>query len=99
MAEKSKILIKIHERGIVSICDEELIGKTFKTKTERLEVNERFFRGEKRSEDFIAEMLKATGNATIVGKSSVDFAVRRGFIDKKCVKKIGKAPVAYIFAV
>lgn len=75
------------------------MGKTFETKTEKLEVNERFFNGEARSEDFIAEILKATGNATIVGKNSVDFAVRHGFVDKNCVKKIGKAPVAYIFAV
>ncbi|MDI6737985.1 MAG: DUF424 family protein [Nanoarchaeota archaeon] len=94
-----KILIKIHPKGVVSLCDENLIGKTFETKTEKLEVNERFFKGEARSGDFIVEILKDTGNATIVGKNSVDFAVRHGFIDKNCVKKIGKAPVACIFAV
>lgn len=95
----ARILIKIHPKGIVSLCDENLIGKTFETKTEKLEVIERFFKGEARSEDFIAEILKGAGNATIVGKNSVELAARHGFVDKNCVKKIGKVPVAYIFAV
>ncbi|MDD4877451.1 MAG: DUF424 family protein [Candidatus Nanoarchaeia archaeon] len=94
-----RILIKIHPKGIVSLCDENLIGKTFETKTEKIEIIERFFKGEARSEDFVAEILEATGNATIVGKNAVEFAVKRGFVDKNCVKKIGKVPVACIFAV
>lgn len=95
----AKILIKIHSKGVVSVCDENLIGKTFESKAEKLEVSERFFKGEERSEEFIAEILKGTGNATIVGKNSVALAVKHGIISKSCTKKIGKVPVAFIFAV
>lgn len=93
------ILIKIHDKGIVSVCDSELIGKSFESGNLQLEVNEHFFKGEERSEGFITEILKAAGNATIVGKKSVELAVRNGIIDKKAVKKIGGVPVAYLFAV
>lgn len=93
------ILIKIHDKGVVSVCDSDLVGKEFDEGDLHLEVNERFFKGEERSEDFVVEILKASGNATIVGKESVRLAVKNNIIDEKSVKKIKGVPVAYIFAV
>ncbi|MBU2638426.1 MAG: DUF424 family protein [Nanoarchaeota archaeon] len=93
------ILIKIHDKGVVSVCDSELLGKCFDSGNLHLEVNERFFKGEKRTEEYIVEILKVSGNATIVGKKSVAMAVKNNIIDQKSVKIIKGVPVAYLFAV
>ncbi len=93
------ILIKIHEKGIVSVCDSELLGECFDSGNLHLEVNERFFKGEERTEEYIVGILKAAGNATIVGKKSIALAVKHNIIDRKSIKLIGSVPVAYLFAV
>lgn len=94
-----KILIKIHDKGVVSVCDASLLGKSFEEGEMFLDVSERFFKGEERSEEYIAEILKTAGNATIVGRDSVSLAVKHGVIKVECVRKVGNVPFAYIFAV
>ncbi|HII14730.1 MAG TPA: DUF424 family protein [Nanoarchaeota archaeon] len=94
-----KILIKIHESGVVSLCDANLLGKSFEEGDFCLDVSEHFFKGEERTEEYIAGMLQSAGNAAIVGKDSVDLAVKHGIISKDCVRKVGKVPFAYLFAV
>ncbi|MFH1064878.1 MAG: DUF424 family protein [Nanoarchaeota archaeon] len=94
-----KILIKIHDRGVVSVCDSVLLGKTLDEGDLHLEINEKFFKGEERTDVYIVGILECTGNATIVGKHAIELAVKNGIVEEKCVKKIGKVPFAYVFAV
>ncbi len=96
------MLIKIHEgyRKTVSLCDLDLIGKTFEEGIMRIEIKEGFFKGEKKNKQEVLEILKdmqkedATFN--IVGKESVETALEAGIIDKQGIIKIKEVPIALV---
>jgi len=89
--------IKIHEtqeRKIISICDEDLIGKTFEEKDLQLKVSERFYKGEKLSEEKILEEIKSADYINLVGKNSINFAIKNKLILKENIIKIQNIPHA-----
>lgn len=96
------MLIKIHKsyRDIVAICDEELLGKKFEEGKKILEISENFFGGEKIGEEKLIQMMKklieedATFN--IVGKRSVEIALKAGIIDKDGIKEVQGIPFALV---
>jgi len=96
------MLIKIHkmkDREVISLCDEELIGKKFEEKDLQLEISERFYKGEKLPEEEIVKILKNVDNINIVGKKSVDLALKNKLISKKQIIKIKGIPHAQIISV
>ncbi len=55
------MLTKIHEteeRKIISLCDEDLIGKKFETKDLQLDVSEFFYKGENLDEKKVLEEIE-----------------------------------------
>lgn len=80
------------DRHVVALCDEDLIGKVFKEGKLKLEVSARFYKGEKKSEEEIAKVLEGENNINIVGKESVEFAIKCGIISKEDVIKIKGIP-------
>ncbi len=94
--------IKIHEayRSIVSLCDSELIGKTFSEGMKQIEIKPGFFQGEEKNKEEIVKILKdmekedATFN--IVGKESVDCALKAEIISKEGIMEIDGIPMALI---
>lgn len=95
---KDMILISMHHSGpnkfVVALCDENLIGKTLEDKEIKLVVAERFYKGEKKSEKEIEEILKHSSNINFLGKESIDFGIRLGIIGKENVIKISGVPHA-----
>lgn len=102
MAEKNekKVLVKVHNayRQIVAVCDAELIGKKFEQENMQIEVTEKFFKGDEMPESKVIEFLqeKADDDAcfNIVGKNSVEIAVKAGIIEKDRYITIQKIPIA-----
>lgn len=86
-------IIRARGETLAVVCDEELLGKTFRQGELRLEVRESFYRGEKASvEDCLIAMQSATiGN--LVG-SIVEHAVRAGIIEHGNVLRFKKVPHA-----
>jgi len=87
--------LKIHssgERKIIAICDENLIGKTFEEKDLQLQVSERFYKGEKVSEEIILEEIKEADYVNIVGKNSINFGIKNNLISKSNIITIQKIP-------
>ena len=87
--------LKIHssgERKIIAICDENLIGKTFEEKDLQLQVSERFYKGEKVSEEIILEEIKEADYVNIVGKNSINFGIKNKLILKSNIILIQKIP-------
>jgi uncharacterized protein len=93
---------KIHKayRYVVAICDSDLIGKRFEEDKFQLDVKEDFFKGEEASEDKIIEVIQdmsmedATFN--IIGKNSVNVAVKIGLISEEGIKEISGIPFALV---
>lgn len=87
-------------RDIVAICDSDLIGKKFDEGNFQLEVKEEFFKGEEASEEkvvkIIQDMSKEDATFNIVGKRSVNAALKAGIISEEGIKKIQGIPFIMI---
>jgi len=96
------MFVKIHNsyRDVIAICDSELIGKKFEDNKFQLDVKENFFRGEKIDEEkvinMMKNMLKEDCIFNIIGKKSVNAALKAGIITKDGIKKIQGIPFALI---
>ena len=94
--------IKIHEayRKVVALCDSDLIGKTFSEGNKQIDIQPNFFKGDEKSKEEIVEILKdlekedATFN--IVGKESVECALKAKIISKEGIIHINKIPIALV---
>ena len=88
------MLIKTHQayRKIVALCDTDLLGKAFEEGIKRIELKSGFFQGEEKDKEEVIKILKdmqkedATFN--IVGKESVDCALKAGVIKSEGIIKI-----------
>ena len=95
-----QIKIQKSYREIVAICDSELLGKRFEEGKFQLDIKESFYKGEEKSKQEALDILKkmsiedATFN--IVGKESVDTAIKAGIISKQGIKKIQGIPFALV---
>lgn len=94
---KSGILIKIHQsagKSILAVADKELIGKKFEEGETCLDVTERFYKGEEKTEEEIIKAMKESTNINIVGKKAVALAIKAGIITEDSVIKIKGVPHA-----
>jgi len=96
------MLVKIHSsyRRIVAICDNELLGKKFEEGKKAIEIKESFFKGEEKTEEEILKIIEeSTGeDATfnIIGKNSVNVALKSGLVRPEGIIKIRGVPIALV---
>ncbi len=91
------ISIKVYRKGnetIVAACDADIIGKTFRSKELKITVSEGFYRGDSGDETMLVNRLEMATVANLVGKRTVEAAVKHGFVDPACVLMIGEVPHA-----
>lgn len=98
------MLVKIHKatRHVVAICDSDLIGKKFEDSdgVRQIDLTGTFFSGEEKSEaeivELITDMKREDSSFNIVGKNSIDCAVKAKLISKKEIITIADIPIAMI---
>jgi hypothetical protein len=87
-------------RDIVAICDAELLGKKFEEGEFQLDVKESFYQGEKMSAQEIIKIIQKMSNEdatfNIVGKKSVECAIKAGIILPDSVKTVSEIPFAMV---
>ncbi len=94
--------IKIHNsyRTIVALADTDLIGKTFEEGIKQIEIKSGFFQGEEKSKEEIIKILKdmqkEDSTFNIVGKESIECALKAGIIKKEGIINIDNIPVALV---
>lgn len=94
--------VKIHEsyRDVVAVSDSDLLGKKFEEGKFQLDIKENFYKGDKNSEAKVLEIMmhfsKEDATFNIVGKKSVNTALKAGIITKKGIKKIQGIPFAMV---
>lgn len=91
------ISIKIFKQGndiLIGACDEELIGKKFKDGKLQIDVSQDFYGGRIISIQTLIQYLKEATIANLVGKNTVDCAIKIGLVDPECVLKIKGIPHA-----
>ncbi|MFQ6127467.1 MAG: DUF424 domain-containing protein [Thermoplasmata archaeon] len=88
--------MRMYRKGIevlLAACDSDILGKTFREGDLKIEVSS-FYDGEKVSVEEFTERLREATIANLVGKSTVQAAIDRGFVDEACVIWIGDVPHA-----
>ena len=91
------ISIKIYKQGndiLIGACDKELIGKKFKEGKLQILVSKEFYGGREISIQSLIQYLKEATIANLVGKNTVECAIKIGLIDPDCVLKIQGIPHA-----
>ncbi len=85
------------ESEILAVCDEDLIGKTFKEDNLKLEITERFYKGDLVKNDEAISLMRKAKSINIAGKTSIKLALDSGIIEKENIIKIKNIPHAIIF--
>ena len=91
------ISIKIYRRAndvLIGACDEKLIGKKYEEGKYQIDVKKDFYDGERVTSDILKKLLKDATIANLVGKETVNCAIKMGLIDPDCVIKIKGIPHA-----
>lgn len=94
------MLVKIHKsyRDIVAVCDSDLLGKQFDAGQRILEVRESFYNGDEKTEKQLIKLMKDLDKEdvtfNIVGKDSVNAALKAGVISKEGIKTMKGIPFA-----
>jgi len=87
-------------RYVVTICDEELIGKKFEEENFQLDIKENFYKGDSKSEEetikIIKDMSAEDATFNIVGEKSINASIKSGIISKNSVLKIQNTPYAMV---
>lgn len=87
-------------RYVVAVADKELIGKIFEEGNMQLNVKENFYKGEEMTPEKAIELLQdmkmedATFN--IVGRKSIDIALKAGIITEEQIGEIQGVPFALV---
>jgi hypothetical protein len=96
------VLIKVitSYRNVVAICDKELLGKRFEEGKFQLDIKESFYKGEEVSEEeairIIKKMSREDATFNIVGKQSINTALKAGIIEKDGIGEIKGVPFALV---
>jgi uncharacterized protein len=93
--------VKIHISGdshVIAVCDEYLIGKTLKNDV-TIKISEHFYKGEKKTEQEVINILKTASNINLIGKNAIQAGLKTGVITKENIKTIQGVPHAQAFAI
>tara|TARA_Y100000310_G_C20381425_1_gene668309 strand:+ start:131 stop:424 length:294 start_codon:yes stop_codon:yes gene_type:complete len=93
------MLVKVHTadgRVVISIADDELIGKEFEEGEKYLKVSEYFYNGDVLEEKEILKLFENANSANIIGKDSVKFAIKHKIVDKDNILKVENVPCAIV---
>ncbi len=85
------------DRELLAICDEDILNQTFTEKDLKITVNERFYKGEKVSEEEALEELKNSNNANLIGKKIIHLALKNNIIQEIDILYIQGIPYTLLF--
>lgn len=94
--------LKIHSsyRGVVAVCDSDLVGKTLEEGIFQLKIKENFFKGEEIDKEKAIEIFqdfkKEDATFYIVGEESTKTALKAGIISKDGIGTIQNVPFALV---
>jgi hypothetical protein len=91
------VFLKIHkvgDREVVAVCDCDLVGKCFKEKNLKLDVSERFYKGDVASEEEVMVIITEAHTVNMVGEAAVAIGLKAKIIMKENIIKIGGIPHA-----
>lgn len=89
-------LVKTKNETLLSVCDEEILGKTFSEGGIKLEVKKDFYYENKCEKDKIKEFCNKASIINVVGKSIVKLLIDEDVVDKDKILEIEDIPHAQV---
>lgn len=89
------MIVKVHYnhgRKIVVIIDSDLWGKKLEEGNKQLDLTAEFYKGEERSSEEVKGMVKGAYILHIVGRKSIDLALKHAWIDKTNIIRVKDVP-------
>jgi len=89
--------VKVHRAQsvtIVTVVDEELMGKEFREGDVVLKIDEYFFKGEKVDEDIALRRMEGADVIYVIGERAVRLAQEAGLVHPMAVKRVKGIPHA-----
>jgi len=84
---------------IVTVVDEELVGKRFEEGGIVLDVSESFFEGEKLDEELTLARMQAATSLFLIGERAVKLAIEAEMIHPEAVKRVKGVPYAQMLVI
>ena len=81
-------------RLILAVCDNSLKGKKFEEGSKQLDLSTGFYDGEEMDSERLIELFKVAYVINLVGKESIEFALKQGIIDEDKIIEISGVPHA-----
>ncbi len=94
---KEIFVVKKHvytSRLILAVCDKDLLGRRFENKDKLLDLNSSFYKGELMDEGEVLILMKEAYILNLVGKLSVELALKNKLISKDRIFTIKNIPYA-----
>ena len=94
------IMMKFHsegDRGVLAICDENLLGKTLKEGDLEFKINKGFYEGDPVDKDAILRIIPAVGSVNAVGKRSIGILLEEGIATEDDIRYIQDVPHIQIY--
>jgi len=91
------ISIKIYKQGndiLIGACDDSLIGKKFSEGKLQIDISKEFYDGQRIDSKTFEKYLKNATIANLVGKETINLAIKIGLIDPECVIMVKGVPHA-----
>lgn len=97
---REEIYIKVYSVGeeiIVAACDKELLGSTIKDPSRGLHlyVDPLFYGGELGDAEALLKALGKASTANLVGKNTVEIAIRAGLVHRDAVLDVNGVLIAF----
>tara|TARA_Y100000310_G_C20649588_1_gene798607 strand:+ start:1772 stop:2065 length:294 start_codon:yes stop_codon:yes gene_type:complete len=93
------MLVKIHKqqgKSIIAICDKELIGQNYEENNLQLDLTSDFYKGEEKTVEHIADVLRNCDIINLVGKKSIQLGLKEGILTDDEIKTIQGVPHAQV---
>ncbi len=83
---------------VITVCDEELLGKEIETPNGKITINEPFYGGSKMSLNEALRLIRDANNVNLLGRRIVEAAIREGLISEDAVINLSGIPHAIILS-
>ncbi len=92
-------LLLMHDGSVVSVCDEDILGKKFFENDVVIDVDSDFFGGKPASVDEVVDAVRGATSVNAVGNEVVGLLVGRGVVSLAGVREVGGVKVAHVYRV
>lgn len=88
------IIVKIHKKKVLALCDKELLGKKYEEADLQLDLTSNFYKGKEMTKDQVREIIPNFRIINAVGQRSVNLLIEFNLVDTNRILYVQDIPHA-----